>query len=159
MTIKPQKLKYTHDAMIDQIIANPRVKHYELADIFGYSKTWINTVMSTDGFKARLAERKRELVDPVIIATLDERLTAVAAKSLEVVMDKLSKEDVKDKFAADIFQIATRSLGYGVAATNNGQINNYVVALPDKSASSADWVNECTKNAQAVSEISQEKLK
>ena len=82
--IRPTKLRYTHEAVIDMIIAEPGVSQGKLAAMFGYTQGWLSTVMGSDAFKAKLAERRGELVDPVLKLSLDERFRGMVEKSLEV---------------------------------------------------------------------------
>lgn len=88
----PQKLKYTHQAMVDLILADPTVTFVELGEVFGYSAAWVSRVVASDAFQARLAERKQELVDPAIAQSLNERVQAVTIQSLHIVGQKLEAE-------------------------------------------------------------------
>ena len=85
------KISYTHDKLIDVMIAQPRAKRQELADIFGYSPEWISRVTNTDAFRMRMAARREEVVDPMLAATLEERFRAVTARSLDVLQEKLDQ--------------------------------------------------------------------
>ena len=76
------KIRYTHDAMIDLVIANPWISQNEIAERFGYSVPWVSIVFSSDAFKNRLEERRGEVVDPVIRASLKERFEALDRKSV-----------------------------------------------------------------------------
>lgn len=76
--------------MIDMLVAEPWISQGELAVRFGYTQAWVSVVMSSDAFQARLAQRREELVDPTIAATLEERFRAVTKRSLEVLQEKLS---------------------------------------------------------------------
>ena len=67
-----QRVKYTHDALIDMIIANPAVSQGQLATAFGYTQGWLSRVMNSDAFQARLAARKMEVVDPQLVLSIDE---------------------------------------------------------------------------------------
>ena len=73
------RVKYTHDAMIDLIIAQPAISQGELAKHFGYSQPWVSRIMNSDAFLARLAQRKAEIVDPQLTLSVDEKLRAVAS--------------------------------------------------------------------------------
>src|SRR6478752_9748015 len=84
-----KKCRYTHDAMVDAIIANPGISEIELGEMFGYSKQWVSRLMCSDAFQARLAVRKGEIIDPKLTATVAERIRGVAMRSLEVIMDNL----------------------------------------------------------------------
>ena len=57
------RVKYTHDAMIDLIVAQPGVKQGEIAKYFGYTQAWVSRIMNSDAFLARLAQRKADLVE------------------------------------------------------------------------------------------------
>ena len=56
----PRRVKYSHDAMIDLIIASPGIQQNTLAIHFGYTVGWISTIMQSDAFQAKLAARKDE---------------------------------------------------------------------------------------------------
>ena len=113
--IQITKVRYSHDAMIDMIIANPAVSQNELGAVFGYSASWISTVMGTDMFQARLAQRRAETVDPVIIASLEERVRGLVSRSIEVLEEKLSKPAgaVPDTLALRAFELGAKAMGLG----------------------------------------------
>lgn len=109
---KSQPLPYTHEAMVDLIIQDPTVKPEELAELFGRSRAWITKVLSSDSFQARLADRKATLIDPTLAATLNERVTSVTMHALDVLSQKLDKEesaslalDVMDKVSKAAFSV------------------------------------------------------
>lgn len=133
-------VRYTHDAMIDLIIASPWIKQYEIADHFGYTQGWISQVFASDSFQSRLAERKEELVDPAIRATVEERFKALVLQSLEVLKKKLEAPVVSDELALGALNGAAKALGYGARAPMQIQ-QNFVVQVPAKAASSREWVS------------------
>lgn len=107
-TQKP--LPYTHEAMVDLIIQDPSVTPQELAELFNRSRAWISKVLAADSFQARLADRKSQLVDPTLAATLNERVTSVTLHALDILADKLEREesaslalDVMDKVSKAAF--------------------------------------------------------
>jgi hypothetical protein len=110
-----RKLKYTHDAMIDLIIANPWISQNELGNAFGYTQAWVSTVMACDAFKMQLAKRREELVDPTIRATLAERTEAILTRSLQVLQEKLSAPacNVPDTLALRAFELGGKAMGLG----------------------------------------------
>ena len=120
-----QQVGYSHDKMIDLIIANPRVKQGALAAHFGYTEGWVSRVMSSDSFKLRMAQRRVELVDPLITASLEERFAALALRGTEVMQAKLDQPDtlVDFKDAAKAVEIGARGLavgGFGAAKVEVG---------------------------------------
>jgi len=112
---RPPKIRYTHDAMIDLVIADGGVSQNKIAEVFGYTPGWVSTVFTSDGFKMRLAQRKAEIVDPVLQMALKERIEGLAAQSLSILMEKISKpaEEVPDQLALQAFNAATKALGLG----------------------------------------------
>lgn len=113
------KTRYSHDACVEMILQNPWIHQNQLALIFGVTAGWMSTVMQTDAFQAKLAQRREELVDPVLRATLKERFQAVVAKSLEVLQEKLSKpnvNDIPDNLALRAAEMGAKSLGFGLPA-------------------------------------------
>jgi len=134
-----QRVSYTHDALIDMIIANPAISQGELAKAFGYTQGWLSRVMNSDAFQARLAARKTEVVDPQLVLSIDEKLRALASKSLDVVLDKLTVTQNPDT-ALKALEVTSKALGYGARQQNLNVQQNFVVALPPKAASAGDWV-------------------
>lgn len=110
-----QKLKYTHEAMIDILIAQPWIKQDELAAHFGMSPSWISTVICSDIFQSKLAERRDKLVDPEIRSSLKTQFAGLLARSMEILRHKLDQtpDRVPDQLAVQVAKMAGQSLGYG----------------------------------------------
>ena len=81
------KVRYTHDAIIDMIIANPAVSQGDLSREFGFTESWMSIIINSDSFQERLANRKGELVDPKIKASIEARLDAIARRALDRLLD------------------------------------------------------------------------
>lgn len=135
------RVNYTHDALIDLIIANPKLSQGQLAAHFGYTQPWLSRVMNSDAFLARLAERKKDVVDPVLTLSIDEKLRALADKSLDVVMEKLEATKNPDT-AMKALELTTKALGYGARAQNVAIQQNFVVPMPQKAESSDAWASK-----------------
>ena len=87
---KPQKIakiNYSHDGMINLILANRGITQNRLAEHFGYSASWVSQVMSSDAFQARLAERAAEIEDPTLRASVEDSLKGLVARSMEILKD------------------------------------------------------------------------
>ncbi len=109
------KVNYTHDAMIDMLISNPRITQGELAAHFGYRQAWVSMVMSSDAFRERLAQRREELVDPSLRLGLEERFRAMTTRSLEVLQEKLEvpAHQVPDNLVLKAIELGAKGLGLG----------------------------------------------
>jgi hypothetical protein len=134
------KVRYSHDAMIDQIIANPTIQQNQLAIMFDRTPGWISVVINSDAFQARLAERKEEIIDPVLRATIEEKFKAAAHASLDRVLEKLSGPlPPTDDFLLNSLKIASSALGYGARERNAGPQVAVQINLPGRIASSGEW--------------------
>lgn len=132
------RVKYTHDAMIDLILAQPSIKQGELAKHFGYTQAWVSRIMNSDAFLARLASRKADIVDPALILSVDEKLRAVASRSLDIVLEKLEASPSMDQ-ALEAVTVSSKALGYGARQSNLNLQANFVVALPNKAPDAESW--------------------
>ena len=152
---KPEiaKVRYTHDAIIDEILTNPAISQGELAKMFGFTQAWMSIMINSDAFQERMRERKCELVDPRLVATLEDRLNGVARSALDALLEKLEQHTNKTLPMKTMELIATAKLGVGDRANRMQapvqQNNLYVVALPGVSADSSSWRN----SAQGISRI------
>ncbi len=137
---------YSHEAMIDVIIANPGIHQDELAVKFGYSVPWISRVIGSDAFQAALSKRREELTDPFLVATIEERLKGLASQSIDVIAKKLQDTQSAD-IALKALDLTTKAMGFGMrdrSAPSGPVTNNFVVALPGKSESSDAWSDKYT---------------
>lgn len=113
------KLHYTHEAMIDLIIAEPGIYNEEIAERFGYTASWISTVVVSDIFQAKLAARREELVDPELRLSIKTQFSGLLQRSMEILRRKLDMpaKDVPDQLAVQVAKMASTSLGFGVKET------------------------------------------
>lgn len=109
------KVSYTHEAMIDLLLANPALSQQELAAHFGYSASWICQILSSDAFQAKYAERAKDVTDPVVMQAVEKRFKALVLRSLEILAEKLERpsESIPDNLALRTFELASRAAGYG----------------------------------------------
>ena len=129
-------LSYTHEAMVDAILENPAISQNDLAALFGYTASWISLIVRSDSFREQLAARKGQLLDPNLSQALEDRLTALAHRSVDVLLEQL---DIKGspEVALKALELTTRAKGYG-AGVNLQQ--TFVVAMPQKAGSADEWV-------------------
>ena len=133
------RVKYSHDAMIDLMIEQPFLSQGEIAATFGYTQAWVSRIVNSDAFQARLAVRKEDLIDPTIVASIEEKMRAVASKSLDVVLEKLTTLQSFDQ-GLKAFETVSKALGYGARQQQAVVQNNFVVAIPVKATSDEAWM-------------------
>ena len=137
------KVRYTHDAIIDEILINPAISQGEIAKQFGFTQTWVSIVINSDSFQERLAERKGQLIDPAIQATINQRLDAIAKRSLDKIIERLDSPTSGSIKNADLISMAKLGVGDKNTRPAGPQIqqnNLYVVSLPPPAANSAAWL-------------------
>lgn len=120
-----QRVRYTHEAMVDMIIAEPWIHQNELARRFGFSASWISTVIASDAFQAALDKRREEIVDPTMRATVKEQLGGLMMRSMEILRAKLDSHhsNVPDQLALRTLELTSRAAGYGARIETNVQVN------------------------------------
>jgi hypothetical protein len=107
------KVNYSHDGMIDLILTSPGISQDQIAALTGYTAGWISNIMASDAFQSRLAARREEVIDPVVRATLEERVKGLTLRSLEVLQTKLSQPLVSDTVALKAFELGAKAMGMG----------------------------------------------
>lgn len=136
-----QVVHYSHEAMIDEILANPSIKQNELASKFGKSVPWISRIIGSDAFQAALAKRREEITDPFLIATVEERFKGLAFQSLDILAEKLEITKSAD-LALKSLDVSVKALGFGARSGGSGQNNQFIIQMPAKSANSGEWLEE-----------------
>jgi len=109
------RVRYTHEALIDFIVANPTAKLPVVAAQFGLHPVTVRRLMTSDIFREKLAERRLELVDPAIMARLEDHFEAVALRSLEVLQEKLAlpASMVSESLALKAAELGAKALSVG----------------------------------------------
>lgn len=146
-----KKVNWSHDAMIDFVLANPDLTQGEIAKHFGYTPAWISRVFCSDAFQARLAQRREDTINPVITASFEDRLKGLAATSVDILQAKLEASQSAD-LALKTLEISAKAAGYGARKENVNVQNNFVVALPPKVDNADAWA-AANRPAQVVAEV------
>lgn len=146
------KVRYTHDAIIDEILVDPAISQGELARRFGFSQAWMSIIINSDAFKARLAERKGVLIDPQITAKVEERLESLANRALDRLLDRVESSVPLKPMEL----VAIAKLGVGDRANRPAQApqtnNLYVFTAPAVPDSSAEWLASSSRTRGVVSD-------
>jgi hypothetical protein len=108
--------------MIDLLIMHPGISQNQLAAAFGYSPSWTSTVMNSDAFRMRLAQRREEVVDPAVKATIREKFDAIIAASQEKLLEKLSlpAAQIPDNLLIRAAELGAKANGLGGHAPAGG---------------------------------------
>ena len=143
---------YSHDLMIDLIIANPHFTHKQLAGHFGRKTGWFASIIASTGFQAALELRKGEIVDPSLTASMPERLAALAVRALDVLQDKLDSKEVSEFIVVKAAELGVKGLGLGNATTTinvNPQAGN-IESIADRLVSALQKQRENVRRPETV---------
>jgi hypothetical protein len=112
------KPSYSHEAMIDLILANPAIDQNEIAGYFGYTPSWVSLIISSDSFQAALGEKREKIIDPVLRGAIEESFKGLVMRSIEIVRKKLDG-DVPLDAALEVLKTSAKALGYGARPQMN----------------------------------------
>ena len=126
------KVRYSHTDMIDFIISNPGVSQGTIAIRYGYTQSWVSLVMSSDAFKSAMAARREELVDPTLLATLNDRFAAMTQRSLERLMEKLDAPQVPDNVVLRAVELGAKAMGVGGNAVAQPPAADHLAQLANR---------------------------
>jgi len=106
-----EKVSHVHEMIINEMIANPLVTQAELCQQFGYKPSWMSRIIKSDAFQARLAQRRQEVMDPIIRQRLKAKLETVALQSISTIQRQLDSPEASADLALASLQMVQRSLG------------------------------------------------
>lgn len=119
-----KKVGYSHKAMADLLLANPAISQNEVAKHFNVTPGWISQVISSDAFQAYIADRREEIIDPVLRGAVEDSFKSLVLQSIEVLRRKLEAAP-SDGLALEVFKNSAKAMGYGARTqVNNVQVNN-----------------------------------
>jgi hypothetical protein len=132
--VQLKKLTPRHDVILAFILANPRTKRGQVALIFGVTEAWLSTVINSDIFQARLAERQDQLFCETLVP-LKDKIESLAHRSLDKLAGALETMPIAGHFKTA--EMALKMAGYGTAnnlatqpASLTLQQNNFYPADP-----------------------------
>lgn len=133
------KVRYSHMDMIDFILANPGCSQNALAARYGYTAGWVSNVMASDAWQSAMAARRSEMVDPTLVATIDERFRGLTLRSITRLMEKLDAPQVSDQVVLRAVELGAKAMGVGgnappapPAADHLAQLANRLIDLQSR---------------------------
>ena len=107
---------YSHESLIDLMVANQGASHHKLAAHFGKTRGWLSSVLASDAFQLVLDPRRSEVQDPTITATMEERFRSLTLRSLSVLHDKMDSPECSDLVVLKAAELGVKALGMGQLA-------------------------------------------
>lgn len=146
-----QKVHYTHEALIELIIENPTWTQGQFAAKFGYTQGWLSNILASDAFKARMAARREEIIDPALKASIKERFEALVIASQTRLMGLLEKPDCPPQVALRALELGAKGLGAGGYAPPAQSQSERLAGLAERLVTLHTQVKERVINGQVLS--------
>ena len=136
------RLSHTHEQMLNWLVLNPDRNLRECADHFGYTQSWVSSVLHSDLFQAALKDKQLAIAARVA-GSIPEKLRRAADVGIEKLTTAL--ENTEDpEFILDATDKILHRMGYAPVSARNpagtpalggvGQQNNFFVTAGDLSA-------------------------
>lgn len=135
------RLSHTHEQMLNWLVLNPDKNLRECADHFGYTQSWVSSVLHSDLFQAALKDKQLAIAARVA-GSIPEKLRRAADVGIEKLTTAL--ENTEDpEFILDATDKILHRMGYAPVSARNpagtpalgvGQQNNFFVTAGDLSA-------------------------
>jgi hypothetical protein len=91
LTVQPQKMHWWYESVIDWMILNPEKTLTDAAEAFDVTTTWIYTLVNSDVFKERLAERREAHSNAISLGVI-EKAGALADMALDAALEKFVEQ-------------------------------------------------------------------
>lgn len=125
-------IPYSHEAMVELMVAQPTWNHKQLAKHFGKGAGWFAAVLASDSFQLEMDKRRSEIANPALTATMEERFRGLTLRALDVLQDKLDSKEVSDNIVLRAAEIGVKALGMGQVAPQVVQPAGSVESLADR---------------------------
>lgn len=113
-SLQIKKVSIQHEAIVDRLLVEPTINKGKLAAELGITRTHLSVIINSDAFKKVLAERRQEISGPVI-ASLQEKLTALADSTLDALIEKVETVGGDMDEMRKVLDTALGGLGMGKA--------------------------------------------
>lgn len=108
--VQLERLSHRHLAIMDYMLANPQEKMGSVAAYFRVTPAWLSTVVNSDLFKNRFADR-RAAMETYQQASLSQKLFEIAEDGLGAIHDSVRDSEVDPKTKLDASRLALEAMG------------------------------------------------
>ena len=133
--VQIKEVRPVHEELMNMMLMHPGATLKELAAKLNLTVSWISIVANSDAFKARMAEKQKEIFGEVVVANVKERLESVASISLERLAEKVAVSD-DERFLLDAAVASSKALGFGAPKVTQPAVilNQSFTATPEQLA-------------------------
>lgn len=116
-----EKMRLSHHAIIDLMIANPWMTQVEVAQASGYSANWVSILINSDVFKSEVNRRRKEMDSAITNVMASDIQTDITANLRSMALAGITKTSNLIASSTNLDQVANatefalKSLGYGEA--------------------------------------------
>lgn len=104
---------YHPEAMVQLILQNPSWDKAKLAKHFGKPESWFSSVLASERFQQAIEPYRANLPDPSLTATMEERVKAMAIRSMDVLLVKMDSKEASDLLVLKAAELGIKGLGMG----------------------------------------------
>ncbi len=146
MAAKPpapvKNIRNAHMIIIEKLLSEPGITITKLASVTGYSRQWLHKLMSSDAFEAKLAEKQKAMIEPIILETIADRIKGLTSRTIEILEERMESDKVSVDTALNVLGLTTKVLGMGQEKKANGPTNNFIVHVPAQMVNAKDWASQ-----------------
>lgn len=135
---QPATVKPLHELLADLVMTQPGLTAAELGAKVGRHPVTVRLILRSDLFRELLAQRRQEVVDPRVTAKVEELLDVTISTSLEV-LSKSVEESQSTELALKTLAAVGPMSKYGARTPPPAVQANFIVPMPPKAASTAEW--------------------
>ena len=110
-------LSHTHEMMLNWLVVNPDRSLRECADHFGYTQSWVSSILHSDLFQAALKQKQLDIAVRVA-QSIPEKLRRAADIGVEKLAEKL-EESEDPEFILDATDKILHRMGYAPQSFRN----------------------------------------
>lgn len=138
-------ISHKHEALLNWLVLNPDKSLRECADHFGYTQSWVSSIIHSDIFQVALKEKQL-----AIAAKVADSIPAKLRRAADVALEKLTtkvEESEDPEFLLDATDKILHRMGYAPASARNpagspaahggaplAQQNNFFIGAGDLAA-------------------------
>lgn len=137
------KLSTSHEMLMNWLILNPDKSMRECADHFGYTQSWLSSIIHSDIFQHALKEKQLEVFSRVA-GSIPEKLRRVADVGLDRLVEKVEQSE-DPEFLLNATDKILHRMGYAPQSARNPagspgaglgqtQQNNFFISAGDLEA-------------------------
>ena len=130
-------LSHTHEMLLNWLVVNPERSLRECADHFGYTQSWVSSLIHSDLFQSALKQKQMDIAIRVA-ESIPEKLRRAADIGVEKLADHLEKSE-DPEFILDATDKILHRMGYAPQSSRNpagspgsmNQQNNFFIGQAD----------------------------